>query len=293
MGRRELALRRADPDEHNSEVMWPRLYANTGSSTASANGSRKRGRIVLVSIASAVAAACATVIIAVFSAGGLTVLEGVGPVRQNTILDSATIRETDPGTAGRAAVIKNGYDGRLAWVHPASAFAWSRTDDPEVIDVLVASHGASSCWQTTVTASKTADGYEINAVTGLSTTKFFKSAIELSRGFEKGCAGYIDCEPSTGVDFYLPSCKDASEAISETSAVNSSMPKRNGPEPLQGVQVYADYDVVRVPVRLPGKLSDDSVITGVMDNGAAAWLDETNDWLNTWRAKQSAGTKVE
>lgn len=293
MGGRELALRRADPDEHNSEVMWPKLYADASASTAEEARSRKRGRIVLVSIASAVAAACATVIMAVFSAGGLTVLEGVGPVRRNVISTSVTVRETDGETASKVPLASDLSDSRLAWTHSTAVYAWSKTDDPEVIDALVATHGAASCWQTTATAHKTADGYEINAVTGLSTTKFFKSAIELSRGFEKGCAGYIDCEPSAGVDFYLPSCKDAREAIRETSAVNSSMPRRNGPEPLRGVQVYADYDVVRVPVRLPGKLSDGDVITGVMDNGAAVWLDEANDWMAVWRAKQSAGTKVE
>lgn len=293
MGGRELALRRTDPDEHNSEVMWPRLYADASASTAEEAWSRKRGRIVLVSIASAVAAACATVIMAVASAGGLTVLEGVGPVRRNVISTSVTVRETDGEIVSKVPLASDLNDSRLAWTHSTAVYAWSKTDDPEVIDALVATHGAASCWQTTATASKTADGYEINAVTGLSTTRFFKSAIELSRGFEKGCAGYIDCEPSAGVDFYLPSCKDAREAIRETSAVNSSMPRRNGPEPLRGVQVYADYDVARVHVRLPGKLSDGDVITGVMDNGAAVWLDEANDWMAVWRAKQSAGIKVE
>lgn len=292
----DLALRPSDSSgsgEGNKAVVWPRLYADASSSTAEEAESRKRGGIVLVSIASAVAAACATVIIAVFSAGGLTVLEGVGPVRQNTVYSSRAIRETDAKTADRAPLVRNGYDGRLAWTHPAAPLAWSRTSDPNTINVLVASHGADSCWQTTASATKTAAGYEINAVTGLSSTKFFKSAIELSRGFEKGCAGYIDCEPAAGADFYLPSCRAASEAISETSVVNSSMPKRNGPEPLHGVQVYADYDVVRVPVHLPGKIADGDVITGVVDNGASAWLDETSDWMETWRAKQSAGTKAE
>lgn len=292
MGGEVLALER-DSTEDRDGVVWPRLYADASSSTAAEAESRKRGRIILVSIASAVAAACATVISAVFSAGGLTVLEGVGPVRQNTVYSSLSIRETDAKTADRAPLVRNGYDGRLAWTHPAAPLAWSRTSDPNTINVLVASHGADSCWQTTATASKTAAGYEINAVTGLSSTKFFKSAIELSRGFEKGCAGYIDCEPAAGVDFYLPSCRGASEAISETSVVNSSMPKRNGPEPLHGVQVYADYDVVRVTVRLPGELSSSDAITGLMDTGGAAWVNETNDWMGTWRAKQASGSKVD
>ena len=272
------------------ETMWPRLYTDAATSVGA---TRRRGRVILVAIASAVADAGATVMLAVISAGGLTVLEGIGPVRQNVVSSSATVRETDGETAGRVPLSSNAHDPRLALAHPTALSAWSRTDDPRAIDVLVASHGAASCWQTTATASKMGDGCRIEATTRLSTARFFRSAMELSRGFEKGCAGYISCVPASGVDFYLPSCRSAGEAISETASVNSGMPKMDGPEPMRGVQVWADYDVVRLRVQLPGPISDGTTITGAMDSEAATWMDETNAWASDWRAKQTASKRMD
>ena len=272
------------------DEMWPQLY--TDAATSVKTGFR-RGGVILVSIASAVAAACTTVMLAVLSAGGLTVLEGIGPVRQNVVSSSVPVRETDRATVSRIPLSIDSHDPRLAWTHPVPLYAWSRTSDPRVIDVLAASHGAASCWQTTATASRTGDGYRIEAITGLSTVRFFRSALELSRGFEKGCAGYISCAPASGVDFYLPSCRDAGEAISETEFVNGGMPKMDGPEPLRGVQVRADYDVVRLRVQLPGPISDSTVITGVMDSEASTWIDETNAWASSWRAKQTASKRMD
>ena len=289
---RELATysTAAATGDSSVETMWPRLYTDAATSVGAA---RRRGRVILVSIASAVAAACATVMLAVLSAGGLTVLEGIGPVRQNVVSSSVTVRETDGETAGRIPLSSNAHDPRLAWTHPTALFAWSRTDDPRAIDVLVASHGAASCWQTTATASKTGDGYRIEATTGLSTARFFRSALELSRGFEKGCAGYISCVPASGVDFYLPSCRGAGEAISETDSVNGSMPKMAGPEPMRGVQVRADYDVVRLRVRLPEPISDSAIVTGAIDNEAATWMDEADAWAGDWRAKQTVNKRMD
>lgn len=284
-----LELTGGGSDDSN-EAMWPRLYPDDGFEASAPSArleSKKRERTILIAIASAVMAASATIIAAVLSAGGLTVLSGVGPVREDVVYGTTVVKKIDPKTAASASpVTVNGHSGSLAWQHSAAPLAWSETGDPRVIDVLVASHGADSCWQVDATATKTRDGYEVSATTGLSTAKFFESAITLSRGFEKGCAGYIDCVPVDDVDFYIPSCKDASQAISETSTVNSSMPKRNGPEPLKGVQVYADYDVVTVPVRLPGEVDDDTVITGEISNEAAVWIDEADDWASAWKARQ-------
>ena len=290
---RGLTTRTASPTASTGDAavgeMWPQLY--TDAATSVKTGVR-RGGIILVSIASAVAAACATVTLAVLSAGGLTVLEGIGPVRQNVVTASVTVRETDRGTVSRIPLSSDAHDSRLAWTHPVPLYAWSRTSDPRVIDVLAASHGPASCWQTTATVSRTGDGYKIEAITGLSTIRFFRSALELSRGFEKGCAGYISCVPASGVDFYLPSCRDAGKAISGTEFVNGGMPKMDGPELLRGVQVRADYDVVRLRVQLPEPISDDATITGVMDSEAATWVKETNTWASEWRAKQAVNKWV-
>lgn len=291
---RGLATRPASPTASTGDAsvgeMWPQLY--TDAATSVKTGVR-RGGVILVSIAGAVAAACATVMLAVLSAGGLTVLEGIGPVRQNVVNSSVPVRETDVAITSRIPLSIDAHDPRMAWTHHVPLFAWSRTSDPRVIDVLAASHGAASCWQTTANASKTEDGYKIEATTGLSTARFFRSALELSRGFEKGCAGYISCAPASGVDFYLPSCRDAGDVISETEFVNGGMPKMDGPEPLRGVQVRADYDVVRLRVQLPAPISDGDVITGVMDSEAARWIDETNSWASEWRAKQAVNGRLD
>lgn len=288
---RGLATGAATGDDAAGE-MWPRLYMYTDADASVKTGD-KRGGIILVSIASAVLAVCATVMLAVLSAGGLTVLKGIGPVSQNVASASVQVRETDGETAGKIPLSSNEHDPRMAWTHTTPLFAWSRTNDPRVIDVLAASHGPASCWQTTATASRTGDGYKIEAVTGLSTVRFFKSALQLSRGSEKGCAGYISCVPVSGVDFYLPSCRGVGDAIGETEFVNGDMPKMDGPEPLREVQVRGDYDVVRLRVQLPAPISDDSVITGVMDSEAAAWLDEANAWASEWRAKQALSGQLD
>lgn len=240
----------------------------------------KRLQMTITVIIAAVIMVFFTITATVMTAGMITVMKA-SHWRENDTMIEREIHHVD-GTLPIPAIKPQSMDG-LVWKHAVTPIAWAKIDNGKKVIVYVMSHGVSSCWRTNAIIGYDHGKTIVSAVEGLDKKMFALNAIGLSTAHEQACSDYAQCKPMDGYAFYVPSCKPSAEAIrlAKNGKFPGRMPVRTDVmEPLPGVQVQADYDLVGVIVDAPSGDSLSNAVA-VTSSQAAEWQNEADFWAKT------------
>lgn len=240
----------------------------------------KRLKTTITVIIAAVIMVFCTITATVMTTGMITVMKA-SHWRENDTMIEREIHHVDE-TIQIPAISPQSMDG-LVWKHAVTPIAWTKIGNSKKVIVYVMSQGVDSCWKTSVSIGHVHGKTIMRATEGLDKKTFALSAIGSSTAHEQACSDYAQCKPMDGYEFYVPSCKPSAEAIrlAKNGKFPGGMPVRSDAmEPLPGVQVQADYNLVGVIVDAPSGDSLSNAVA-VTSSQAAEWQNEADFWAKT------------